>query len=386
MRTRGATALLLALALTAAVPAAQKTAVTTGTGLPDAPAAEVEITWDDAWFAEDAAAYRHELALAAMALSGAAYAGTEEQPASAAALEQLGFEEVRSFHRHSADAAAYTFGVKRLALPEGGTALLTAIVIRGTGETVEWAGNLNLGPGGGHQGFTAARDELLKHLEAYRSGLPAAENTKFLVTGHSRGGAVANLTAAHLMDAGLAAGEDVYAYTFASPAVSDEAAGEGYENIFNIVNGEDLVPCLPLAKWGYARYGTDLLLPARSSDGYQEVFAKMEGRYRDLTGQPYAVYQDPAAVQKAVSAVERLIPAVSPGDMELLSALLGGDWEKFSALAGQNGTLLMGRKALALSATLAPLLRREREAVVSAHCMAGYFCWLSVCEPTAAGQ
>ncbi len=55
----------------------------------------------------------------------------------------------------------------------------------------------------------------------------------------------------------LAAGDAVAGYTFASPGctTSTHAHAARYGNIFNIANPADLMPALPLASWGYARYG-----------------------------------------------------------------------------------------------------------------------------------
>lgn len=393
-----ASAILLAFFITAAAlitPAASAettASVSIGTGVQKTPTAQIEAAWDDAWFAEPATDYQHSLAMTAMALSGAAYG---EKTGMGDALEKLGFEHVQSYHydaaaESGADTAAYTFAVRRIDARKGGDIWLTAVVIRGTHEILEWAGNLDLGTGIVHEGFARARDDLTKNLNRYLSALhissTAESGTKFLVTGHSRGGAVANLTAAYLMDSMKVPREDVYAYTFAAPAVSVRAAEAGYENIFNITNREDLVTRIPLAKWGYARYGTDLTLPGRAGSGErsQDIFRKMEQQYTALTGQPYAVFQDQEAVENTLAAIGRLIPNATGADMSMLAALLSGDLEELSALADQNSltALLLGGKALALSSELAPLLKQEREAVVSAHCMAGYYSWLSACGTT----
>lgn len=348
--------------------------------------AEATFSWNDAWFTQDSAAYRHDLAVASMALSGAAYlggVGTGIQ----AALTDLGFTGVQAYNYHpsaenSGRTAAYVFARKKVPAAAGGSVWLTAIVIRGTGEYMEWASNLNMGSGTDHEGFAKARDELLENLEKYftDAGITGEERktVRYLVTGHSRGGAVANLTAASLTAGGR---EGVYAYTFAAPAVSFQSAREGYENIFNIVSREDLVTRVPLSDWGCGRYGVDLHLPTRErwGDAYDAAFAKMDRRYTALTGQPYAVYQDPSAVDQMVSAIRQLAPDASGASLAMLSALLGGNLEGLSALVRGNGlaALLLGRRAVALSAELTPLLQQESAGMVSAHCMAGYYSWLT---------
>ncbi len=353
-----------------------ETAVTIGTGIPEKPTAEVAAGWNDAWFAQDAAVYQQDLALSSMALSGAAYGwgGQDVQDA----LEALGFEEIASCHYRllydTGGRAAYTFGRKAVKNAEGKTAQLIAVVVRGTGDYTEWASNLDVGAQADHKGFTTATDELQKNLEKYLNGIAEKEQIKFLVTGHSRGGAVANLLAARLS----ARGRAVYAYTFAAPAVSTEAKEEGYENIFNIVNSDDLVTRVPLEVWGYRRYGVDLPLPTGSRD--KELTERMNRQFKSLTGQDYTGYHDRSAVDKLTGALYRLIPTTTGVNMEMFATLLSGDFKGLSSLVKRNGiaALLMGKTAMEVSSQLTPLLQNEQEALRSAHCMAGYYSWLSV--------
>ena len=78
-------------------------------------------------------------------------------------------------------------------------------------------------------------------------------NTVLWITGHSRGGALANLVASKRIDAGYS----VFAYTFASPGTTTyaNATADRYKSIFNIINEDDLVPQLPMSVWGFTRYG-----------------------------------------------------------------------------------------------------------------------------------
>ena len=357
-------ALLLVCCFALAQPAAgavdEGTDVTIGTGVAEKPTAEVRVKWKDSWFAAGADEYQHELAEAAMALSAAAYVRTAQGRSVQKALEAFGFDHVKSynyqFSAQSSSRTAYTFAAKSVKDKDGGTVKLVAIVIRGTGVYTEWAGNLNVGSGSEHEGFAQARDELMGNLEKYLPEAGVTGKVKFLVTGHSRG---------------------------AAPAVSTEAKAEGYENIFNLVCGDDLVPQVPLAQWGYGRYGIDRYLPAKDAgeEDYDRQFAAMNQRYLDLTGQSYAVYQDRETVEKLTGTLYQLAPAVSGPNMAMLSALLRGDLEELSALVEGNpvAALLMGRTAIRASSELTPLLQREQAALVSAHCMAGYYSWLAAC-------
>ena len=385
--------ILLAWALLLPLPAAAASegpvSVTMATGAERTPTAAVEVDWDDGWFARDPAVYNHQLVQAAMVLSGAAYAGHGREVREG--LEALGFHTVRSHHYQLAaqpdsSRAAYTFAVKDL--PE---AQLVAVVVRGTGGLTEWAGNLNLGAESDHAGFSQARDELLYHLDGYLSSVHTnGRPLRFLVTGHSRGGAVANLTAARLTDQPPAPDCAVYACTFAAPAVSLNGQREGYENIFNIIGQEDLVTQIPPAQWGYRRYGADLPLPSRAAWGgaYSGLFQKMRQQYRALTGQHYVSYQDPAVVEKMTDIIVRVTPTATPSNAAMLSALLQGDLAALSDLAHEDsaGALTLGLTAVRLTYQLAPLLSQERDGMASAHCMTSYYSWLAVWQGEAAPE
>lgn len=77
------------------------------------------------------------------------------------------------------------------------------------------------------------------------------------------------------------------AYTFASPGctTSENARAERYDNIFNIVNPADIMPALPLAAWGYARYGVDMELPAVDDEGFTTAYERFCSSYAQLVGE-----------------------------------------------------------------------------------------------------
>ena len=129
--------------------------------------------------------------------------------------------------------------------------------------TPEWQSNFHLGfePQAGlaqrHLGFNTAmadvRVNLTVHMRRYGI-LYELENTRILIAGHSRGGAVANLLAAELNREFEDMYPDsrvwIYAYTFAAPRVTTDAVvarNAMHNNIFNIINTEDrLTPNLPV--------------------------------------------------------------------------------------------------------------------------------------------
>jgi len=116
-----------------------------------------------------------------------------------------------------------------------------------------------------HDGFSAAKDQIISRLTKYLidEGISAGDS-KILITGHSYGGAVANLVAKSLED--TFAKSNIYCYTFAAPnniVTLGESGlfglgmptyvygmlnyGNSDYNIHNFRNVLDLIPYLPVA-------------------------------------------------------------------------------------------------------------------------------------------
>ncbi len=355
--------------------------------------AVVSVDWDDAWFTESTTTYNHSLATTAMALSGAAYVDVSPDNIQSV-FTDLGFEQVYSNYtaptRQNNNIVSYTFATKYIS---GQSAPLVAVVIKGTSGNAEWYSNFDIGMDSDHRGFSTACEKMLDELRTYLSDHDLS-NIRFLVTGHSRGAGVANLAAAELTrEYGKS---NVYAYTFAAPTVSANARQAGYENIFNIINGEDFVPRVPLQKWGFSRYGIDLMLPSRSYyfDGtyganYDIVYERMASLYSSLTDSDYPAYENgtqgvdglvenvyslSASVDDYYSIVRQVDPITSgtmsdyfqtledylatDSGLDSFAATLGGSYSKITLffVANQNGVF--------------------STKVLGAHGMASYFSWM----------
>lgn len=145
---------------------------------------------------------------------------------------------------------------------------IISVSVRGTNGTVqEWSSNFDIGDPNespktadwtikaNHKGFDVAATRLLRYINTYLSSYPASAAKKVIwVTGHSRGAAIANILGARLENLGY----DTYTYTFAAPnttTAANAATATAYKSIFNIVNSDDFVPCLPMTQWGFRRYG-----------------------------------------------------------------------------------------------------------------------------------
>lgn len=106
-----------------------------------------------------------------------------------------------------------------------------------------------------HKGFALASLRLKEKFEAYVAEHEVSGSEKIvLLTGHSRGAAIANILGKVYEDD---SGWTSFAYGFATPRTTTNENASSYKTIFNIVNTDDLVTELPLKSWGFTRYGTD---------------------------------------------------------------------------------------------------------------------------------
>lgn len=306
-----------------------------------------EVAWDDDWFFRDPTVYNHDLAttcsvLSAVANSESAYyqAGSDSPAYMEAALAALGFEEIStaSYQYRSEvfdevvdlitgtdDVVAYSVAAKRVTGEGGAEKTLFLVSIRGSYGS-EWLSDLNMGDAAAydmdeitHEGFAQAAREIVDVLAervTEEAGLDGTDDICLLFTGHSRGAAVANIAAAYAdeMSQGLrvlAPLEGIYCYTFATPEVTtfDNARDALYDNVFNVMNPSDLVPRLPLASWGYERYGHDLWLPGHGDEGFGEKYEAMCKIFEANTGVgcPY-VPEDRERVDRLVEDLAREIP------------------------------------------------------------------------------
>lgn len=147
-----------------------------------------------------------------------------------------------------------TFGYKENKDDKGQSQYIFAIVLRGTSN---WADTLT-DASSIFGGFSLAAEFTYTTLKSYilKCGLRPDDikgKVNFFITGHSLGGAVANLVAKRLNDDYGA--KSVFAYTFATPR-SMTRLDTSAENIFNILNIEDEVPVILSTQT--ERYGQDI--------------------------------------------------------------------------------------------------------------------------------
>ena len=346
------------------------------------------IEWNDDWFFADSSEYNHKIAragivLSAMANSESVYYQTysDSQDYMKHTLAKLGFDNVSTasykyrskvidqlsevFSKQGTDVTAYTIASKNITNSQTGeNKLLVMVAIRGSYGT-EWFSNLTMGlridkgdyglNKDDHTGFSEAATELQSQIYEYLKNLGELDelgNVSLFLCGHSRGAAIANLTANVLDKIDSAAVEaspdsgldmdawdqahinkkSIYAYCFATPELTadTECRDDTYNNIFNILNPADIVPRMPLSAWGYDRYGIDLWLPEYGSNGFDQQFNAVKAKFREhIRCDTKSSPTDVGDVDKIVSDIAQIAPTLSDfqtplGVVKSLGAILDG--------------------------------------------------------------
>ena len=202
------------------------------------------------------------------------------------------------------------FGFAIRESPFGGYDAL--LILRGT-EGCEWFSNFAVGEGTLHAGFEAAADFVKEETDARLESLNIKkEEVSITLSGHSRGGAVANLAAKAYLDEKKF--REVSAYTFAAPNTTLEknADSDAYRSIFNIRNPEDFITFVPLESWGYTKYGVSIDLPSDIKGEYSEEYKKMQEIFFSKCGFPHKSYENGSKDIKAlIKKLSSICPTVS---------------------------------------------------------------------------
>lgn len=169
----------------------------------------------------------------------------------------------------------------------GQTKHIVIVDVRGTnGTQTEWSSNFDLGDHTkfnsvadwvhyyNHKGFDVAATRALQRLTTYTNAyVNDGTDVVYWVMGHSRGAAIANILSADLIDEG----KTVFGYTFATPNTTTRKLAHDYKysTIYNVVNEDDFVPCVPMSQWGFIRYGKTATIDM--TDAYQNEWHGVTG-------------------------------------------------------------------------------------------------------------
>ncbi|MBQ4128716.1 MAG: hypothetical protein IJD68_02975 [Ruminococcus sp.] len=228
-------------------------------------------------------------------------------------LEALGFEHKAKFN-YSDDYDENAVGIA-IASRKIEDTTVVAVVFRGT-FAKEWYSNFDIGKSVNvtkvHEGFSKANEFAHKKLDMYMANYAVdKDHCKFLITGHSRGAAVANLFAKDLID--TYSKENVYAYTFATPntTTNETATSDKYSGIFNFVNPEDFIAYIPLESWGFTKYGTTITFFTAETDPlYEEKLQKVKQKYLEYRKRDFITYNGEEKKNEFLSSANELAPTI----------------------------------------------------------------------------
>ena len=264
-----------------------------------------ELTWQipfsDELFSQSAEAYHHDLAKASLGLALSAFRENFKKNPNFIAdnhvidyLTEAGFSEFESTdydQTPSLQTVATVIGSKQMTDDQGAFTLI-AVGVSGGGYSHEWLSNFTVGNADRHVGFNRAAQNVEGRILLYMTSRRISGRIKLWISGYSRAAAISNIVGADMTDYGPFGAENTFVYTFATPRTTREESPAEYRNIFNIVGKMDVVPLVPMAEWGFKRYGNDLFLPAQETDtDYSTRFARATAVFEELTG--YAMWNNP---------------------------------------------------------------------------------------------
>jgi len=244
---------------------------------------EMNVNWDWEFFNGDATkkGYQQDLAIVALALSGAAENNSPENVESM--LSALGYSDISSENygtKLNVYNPAVTFASTEKVI-NGENKTIIAVVVRGTNNISDGITDV-LAAGDGFAMASINTNLLLwQYLDSYCSGV-AAEDLILLITGHSYGGAVAG-TLPVIID--YAYKENIFVYTFASPNhYTADRSSNDFTNVFNIIHSNDGITNVPLEE-DYSKVGVNLYYTYYGLNATEK--SSFDVAYQSLKGNPY---------------------------------------------------------------------------------------------------
>lgn len=217
----------------------------------DGKIAEMNIPWnrDDfsQMFGENSSVMKEELVFGSLVLSADVYKYSRVEKT----LKDMGFDNVKPYNYDDSTESDYGDTVNRVGHAIGSTVRIingqptniVAVACRGSVGAPDWISNIVQGGDGFRKAARNVRDNLKEYLADPENGIDTSLPTKLFITGHSRGGAAANILGTIVSD--ITDLNNVYVYTFACPNTTTDKNRQSYNNIFNIIVDGDIVPLVP---------------------------------------------------------------------------------------------------------------------------------------------
>lgn len=264
----------------------------------------------------------------------------------------IGFKEFETNADYQSRSGFDTIGVAAASKKVGDYTVI-GVGIRSGGYFREWGNNVYLGDGTKsdymHEGWYNAANKTIAFLDDYVASKNIKGKVKVWIAGFSRGGATTNL-AAGLLDNKMDKQEkifsngatldhnDLYAYTFEAPQGANynskkvKLPGDPiYNNIFNIVNPNDLVPKVAMSEYGFTRFGTDKFITTQffDPDNYKDnrntfkaLYAANGSSLSEYKADDFKMYGTPA--KKVAPLAAELITMLPVGVIDIFTQIKSG--------------------------------------------------------------
>lgn len=273
----------------------------TGKHKSSATTSSVDCVMDYSWFLGNNSIYNPELSKLSILFASEIYAGSTLSMSDASGtvttsgsnitevMDYFGFDKAMNYglnlmydDKHVSEIA---IGYHNVNAGDVSKTVL-AITVRGTNGTIEeWSSNCDIGDINthtsgddwlntlNHKGFDVTANRILRIVADYIDQQNLDQDSLvYWVTGHSRGAAIANIIGANLEKND----ETAFTYTFATPNCTLDKDAHTYTSIFNVINEDDFVPCLPMEYWGYTTYGRSTTTASIKED-YEKEWEKLTG-------------------------------------------------------------------------------------------------------------
>ncbi len=264
----------------------------------------------------------------------------------------IGFKEFENNDDYQSRSGFDTIGVAAASKKVDDYTVI-GVGIRSGGYFREWGNNVYLGDGTKsdymHEGWYNAANKTIDFIDDYVSSKNITGKVKIWIAGFSRGGATTNL-AAGLLDNKIDNNEtifsngatlthdDLYAYTFEAPQGANynsrnvKLPGDPiYNNIWNVVNPNDLVPKVAMSEYGFTRFGTDKFITTKFFDpaGFKEnrdvfkaLYAANGSSVEKYKADDFKMYGTP--LKKVAPLVAELVTMFPVGVADIFSQIKAG--------------------------------------------------------------
>ena len=244
--------------------------------------------YSDQWFLAPADEFNHKLMQISFVMAAAAFRDKTRDLAEMdynirTFFDRAEFRDLRT-DDYDRQTSISTIG-SAIAHKKIGDMTLIAVAVSGNNYQNEWLSNFTVSDEARMKGFNDASEKVLERIREYIRDHELTGDVRLWITGYSRAAAVANITAADVLNSGAFAA--VYGYTIATPRTTKDPDADRYGSIFNLIGPFDPVPMIPFPEWGYKRYGIDLYLPAIETDSnYMEKKASADAVSEQITEAP----------------------------------------------------------------------------------------------------